>query len=316
MSDIPCFSANQYASICESLPDPTFILTESGRYAAIFGGKDKRYYHDGSFLLGKRLEEVLVPSKTQWFLQQIHTALSNGQMLVVEYELGAHDILGLSPEGPAEPIWFEGRITALHEQYAGERAVVWVASNITVTKQLQRQLQQQALSDELTGVHNRRFFLQALSRAYAQFREAGVPASLVYFDVDGFKAINDCFGHSIGDQALRDLSAAVERLAGPQDLFCRLGGDEFAMLCAGRGMNDTTALAHQLLHRGREVLKAYATADSTPALSLGMAHFQPGDADMCEVMLRADQALYTSKNQGGHRLNRMEGAAHFHRNPE
>ncbi len=99
MPETTLFSASQYESICNSLPDPTFILTASGRYAAILGGKDKRYYHDGSSLVGKYLSDVLSTAKTQWFLQQIHCALTSQQMLVVEYELSAHDVLGLPTEG-------------------------------------------------------------------------------------------------------------------------------------------------------------------------------------------------------------------------
>ena len=191
MSDSTLFSASQYESICNSLPDPAFILTQSGRYAAILGGKDKRYYHDGTSLLNKYLAEVLVAEKTQYFLQQIHTALATQQMLVVEYELSVHDVLGVPIEGPAEPIWFEGRITPLEHRYGGEAAVLWVASNITANKKMQIQLQQQAFSDELTGLHNRRFFMRALDGAYSAFKQYGQPACLLSIDVDKFKSIND-----------------------------------------------------------------------------------------------------------------------------
>ncbi len=164
------FTAFQYQAICDSLPDPTFILTESGRYVAVLGGKDKRYYHDGSSLVGRRIADVLAPAKTAWFEQQIQRALTGQQMLVVEYELSAHDVLGLPTEGPEERIWFEGRISALEQLYDGEKAVLWVASNITASKELQQQLQLHALSDELTGLHNRRRFMQALDAAYAGLR--------------------------------------------------------------------------------------------------------------------------------------------------
>ena len=303
MSDASSLTQSQYESICESLPDPTFILTESGRYAAILGGKDKRYYHDGSSLVGKRIGDVLTPAKTDWFLAQIRTALASQQMLIAEYELSGHDVLGIPVEGPVEPIWFEGRITALQQTYGGERAVVWVASNITGTKQLQRKLHQQAMSDELTGLHNRRYFIQALSHAYASFQQYGKPACLMYFDVDYFKAINDNLGHPAGDQALRDLSAAVQKAVSADDLFCRLGGDEFALLCQGRSMQEITALAQQLLLSGRQALAPYATVGPAPALSLGIAHFQASDVNVQDVMHRADQALYTSKVQGGHQMS-------------
>ena len=305
MPESTLFSANQYESICNSLPDPTFILTVSGRYAAILGGKDKRYYHDGSSLLGRYISEVLSPAKTQWFLQQIHHALASQQMLVVEYELSALDVLGLPTDGPIEPIWFEGRITALEQQYEGEAAVLWVASNITASKKLRQQLQKQALSDELTGLHNRRLFIQELERAYRSFVGCRAPACLVSVDVDNFKAINDGLGHPAGDQALRDLAQALQSVASEQDVVCRIGGDEFVILCKERTVAGVTALAQRLLERGSEALKRYATPESTPGLSVGIAHFSGEDDSTEGIMRRVDQALYTSKAQGGQQLSTL-----------
>jgi hypothetical protein len=77
MSDTTFFTASQYESLCNGLPDPTFILTESGRYAAVLGGKDQRYYHDATALVGQFIADVLAPAKAQWFLQQIREALSS-----------------------------------------------------------------------------------------------------------------------------------------------------------------------------------------------------------------------------------------------
>lgn len=306
MSDATLFTASQYETICESLPDPAFILTQSGRYAAILGGKDKRYYHDGSSLVGKYIAQVLAPAKTQWFLQQIQAALASQQMLVVEYELSGKDVLGLPDEGPEHAIWFEGRVSALAHTYGGEPAVLWVASNITASKQLQQLLQQQALSDELTGLHNRRRFMQALSKAYAAFQQDGRSACLLSFDVDGFKAINDALGHPAGDQALRDLAHAAQQIAAAPDLVCRVGGDEFVILSLDRSVAETMRFAQQLLHCGRQALQPYATADSVPTLSIGIAHFTVHDSSMEDIMRRVDQALYISKTQGGHQVSAAE----------
>ncbi len=119
------FGPEALQSILAALPDPGFILTESGRYAALYGGTDSRYYHDGSGLVGKRMHEVLQPAKADWFLQQIQAALAQGKMRVVEYELGNRDVLGLPDAGPVEPIWFEGRISPLDLRVEGEAAVLW-----------------------------------------------------------------------------------------------------------------------------------------------------------------------------------------------
>lgn len=303
MSDSLPFTITQYAAICDSLPDPTFILTESGRYAAVLGGKDNRYYHDGSSLVGKYLKEVLAPAKAQWFLEQIQQTIRSQHMLVLEYELSGHDVLGLPTDGPVEPIWFEGRIMPLQHIYAGERAVVWVASNITQSKQMQRQLHQQAMSDELTGLHNRRHFILALDQAYTAFTQQGTPACVIYFDVDGFKSINDNLGHAAGDRALCDLAKLAQGLVGPEHEVCRLGGDEFVVLCQEVAMDTIMALAQKLLQSARSVLQAYASATSVPSLSLGISHFKETDTSMQDVLLRADQALYVSKTHGGHQVS-------------
>ena len=304
------FTLAHYQSICESLPDPAFILTETGRYAAILGGKDIRYYHDGSSLVGKQIADVLVPEKAQWFVDQIHEALRSQQMLVVEYELSAYDVLGIPKEGPEEAIWFEGRITALKELYSGERAVVWVASNITANKRLQQLLQQQAMSDELTGLPNRRRLMQVLDKAFAEFRAHGRSACLLSFDVDHFKSINDNLGHPAGDQALRDLARAAQELASASDWVCRLGGDEFAILAPGKSLQEVTVFAKNLLAAGRKALEPFATAGVHPALSLGIAHFDAQDTSMEDIIKRADQALYVSKTRGGHQMSLTEPSLH------
>lgn len=303
MSDVSLFSASQYEAVCASLPDPTFILTVSGRYAAIFGGKDKRYYHDGSFLLGKYLSEVLVPAKSQWFLAQIQQALSSQKMLVVEYELSARDVLGLPPDGPVEAIWFEGRITALPQLYGGEPAVVWVASNITASKQMQQLLHQQAMSDELTGLHNRRRLMQVLEQSYTDFCSDGQPTCVISFDVDHFKSINDGLGHLAGDQALRMLGAVAQRAAESGVWVCRLGGDEFAMVCLGYSVEKAQVLAQQVLQGARQALQAFATPGVMPSLSMGVTCFLPADQSVEDILRRVDQAMYASKTQGGHRVS-------------
>jgi hypothetical protein len=76
MTDLSLFSNEQIAALLAALPDPAFILTRSGRYAAIFGGTDSRYYHDGSSLIGKSLHDVLNPEKAGWFGEQIAVALT------------------------------------------------------------------------------------------------------------------------------------------------------------------------------------------------------------------------------------------------
>lgn len=131
---------DRHKAVLASFPDPVFVLSESGRYAEIYGGTDSRYYHDGSSLIGKRIQDVLQPDKAQWFLSEIARALAEPGMHIVEYGLSAKDVLGLNTVGPTEAIWFEGRVQALDFLIDDEPVVLWVASNITERIRAESQL--------------------------------------------------------------------------------------------------------------------------------------------------------------------------------
>lgn len=133
-------SYQQQMAVLTSFPDPVFLLAQDGLYVAIYGGTDSRYYHDGSGLIGKRISDVLLPEKAQWFLDEIAQALTKPGLHVVEYGLSARDIQGLDTPGPAEMIWFEGRVQKLDFLVDGQVVVLWVASNITHRIQVESQL--------------------------------------------------------------------------------------------------------------------------------------------------------------------------------
>ena len=75
-------NVEQMKSILDALPDPAFILSRTGKYVAVFGGRDKRYYHDGSGLVGLYLSDLIKPEKANWFLEQIDRALASRKLLV------------------------------------------------------------------------------------------------------------------------------------------------------------------------------------------------------------------------------------------
>lgn len=124
------FSLDQIVELLKSFPDPVFILSRHGKYLAVFGGKDPRFYHDGSILVGKSIQDVIVPAKAEWFLEQIDRVLASPGLHIVEYPLSGRDVKGLE-DGPEEMLWFEGRVSRLPFPVEGQEAVLWVASNIT-----------------------------------------------------------------------------------------------------------------------------------------------------------------------------------------
>ncbi|WP_432523881.1 putative bifunctional diguanylate cyclase/phosphodiesterase [Kineococcus sp. SYSU DK006] len=157
----------------------------------------------------------------------------------------------------------------------------------------------EARTDDLTGLPNRRAFSAALEAATA----GGLPAALVLADLDGFKEVNDRFGHETGDRLLRHVSQRFRAALPPGTFTARLGGDEFAILLTGGGCRDADAVARRLVEVAGE---AELDGVRTAGCSVGVA-VAPTGADGAagaplpgpELLRRADAAMYVAKGRGG-----------------
>lgn len=290
------FSRAQLSLILSALPDPAFILTRSGRYAALFGGSDHRYYHDGSNLVGQSVFDVLAHDKAHWFVREIEKALSSGALHIVEYSLSGSDVRGLEDVGPDHPIWFEGRVQALDFPVDEEDAVVWVASNITEKNAIEHQLRLQSETDPLTGIYNRRKLLDVLAVEFDLSAGSRTPTSLLMFDVDNFKAVNDARGHSVGDELLATIAAVCRRALRSGDVLARLGGDEFVVLMPGTTRLEGALIANNL--RQAISLELQNALDLCSTISGGLTEISRADTSIGDVLRRADDGLYQSKRNG------------------
>lgn len=302
MTDVSLFSTEQVFGILAALPDPAFIFTRSGRYAALFGGADNRYYHDGSSLVGKTIADVLSDERAEWFVQQIAIALEKTGLHVVEYPLSGHDVRGLSGEGPPEVLWFEGRVQALAYQVQGEDAVLWVASNITASKQLEKQLRSFSETDSLTGLPNRRKLMQMMNDHFELHMRYATPSAVLIFDIDRFKSINDQYGHLSGDQALQTTAEVCRAELRNTDLPARMGGDEFVVLMPHTTRELALPIAERLRKRIAEELLQLGTLGPGATISGGLSEMRASDHGFEDVLKRADVALYNAKRQGRNRI--------------
>lgn len=297
----PHFSLEQLTAVLAALPDPAFVLTKTGRYAAIFGGADARYYHDGSVLEGRSIADVLTEQKTRWFLDQIDLALRTRQLQVVEYGLASGDVKGLEAGGLESTLWFEGRVQALDFPVADEAAVLWVASNITQRHEMELQLKELSETDELTRLANRRQLMHSLESAWQAFRRHASPTSLLVLDIDRFKQINDELGHACGDEALRAVAAVCRQELRVNDLAARLGGDEFVLLMPHTSPPGAALIAERLRARLGLALAAFttsATSATAATVSIGLSEFLVTDDLATDALGRADRALYAAKRAG------------------
>ena len=164
------------------------------------------------------------------------------------------------------------------------------------------QLRQQALTDPLTGLYNRRFFCDALNRQYAEAKRDPTPISVIMLDIDHFKRVNDTWGHDAGDYVLLELGSAIRRFIRESDIAARYGGEEFAIL-----MPDTTlavaADRAELLRRDVKALRmAHGGHGVNVTISLGVAETGGTLEDPVIVMKAVDSAMYRAKANGRDRV--------------
>ena len=167
--------------------------------------------------------------------------------------------------------------------------------------ELLHQVQLQALTDPLTGLRNRRAFLDELASAQHEVTARGRPRGLLFLDLDRFKAVNDTHGHAAGDELLLQVADRLGTCLGARDLLARLGGDEFTVLLAApQGSRDLQDVAARILH----AMEAPVRLDSTSVLitpSIGATLLYPGGS-ASGALQAADAAMYAAKTGGGARV--------------
>ncbi|RTE67135.1 GGDEF domain-containing protein [Amphritea opalescens] len=289
--------------LLDQLPDPAFVMTRSGVYAAIFGGRDTRYYHDGRDLIGKRISDVLVPAKANWFLKEIAAVLNRRKMHVVEYELSNRDIMGLEDvDGPAETLWFEGRVSALSFQVNDEDAVLWVATNRTANHRLQEQLRELSMTDPLTQLPNRRQLNQLLTEYLDRTKRYGEVVTVLMWDIDRFKRVNDTFGHEKGDEVLVAMATLCRQHLRRTDWLIRLGGDEFVALMPYTGARQATLFYERFRTEVSHLVGSLNIEGLGVGITAGISLIHQDDETIHDVLKRADQALYQAKDLGRNQL--------------
>ncbi len=164
----------------------------------------------------------------------------------------------------------------------------------------QARLLEASFSDEVTGLYNRRFFTARLAEEVARFGRFGHPASVVLFDLDAFKSVNDQFGHAAGDETLRAVAELLRRHSRGINVICRYGGDEFAVLLVETPKDGAERYADRI----RRVLAAHPFAHGRQVTASFGVSALPDDLSPAGDLVRAaDDALYQAKRDGRNRVS-------------
>jgi diguanylate cyclase (GGDEF)-like protein len=163
------------------------------------------------------------------------------------------------------------------------------------------QLWHQARHDALTGLSNRVPFVERLAAMFAPSTPVAASCAVFVCDLDGFKAINDTYGHGVGDDVLHEVARRLERVVREGDTLCRYGGDEFLILCEGVTAAEVGDVAERIVAAVSDSVVVGGVTHRI-GVSVGVAMAHPGEvADADDLVRRADQAMYRAKTGGGHR---------------
>ncbi len=180
--------------------------------------------------------------------------------------------------------------------------ILVIIINILMVNFFQGKLEHMAITDELTGLANRRFFIWQAQKEMARASRSDQPLSLLMMDIDHFKEVNDTYGHEVGDQVLKKLSSLLQSTLREGDQSGRMGGEEFAVLLPQTVSESAREIAERIraLAEGLSIPTEQGTCSVT--VSVGVATRQKTTQDLEHLMRSADKAMYQAKSKGRNRV--------------
>ena len=278
-------SEEQYRSLVESTDDSIYVVDSDFRY--IFMNRKHRLrmgFSDDQYI-GRTYGEFHSLEETNVFIQRVGKVLRTGVPLQNEYRSrrdGRSFLQTLSPiNGP------DG--TAV--------AVSVVSKNITELKQLEDRLLSLSLTDELTGLYNRRGFFTLADQQLRLANRLKTGIFLLYADLDGLKHINDTYGHKEGDNALVETAAMLKKNYRESDITARIGGDEFVVVPVGTSKDHVEVITERFIR----ILSAHNAQEDRKyelSISIGLGYYDPAEpVSLDELLMQADRMMYEEKRR-------------------
>lgn len=277
----------RFRTLAETTFDPLVTVADDRR-VTLFNAAAERVFGVGLEQVRNRPVEQLFDRDS---IAQLDDALARS--VVGGGAGGAFELNARRRDGRVFPV--EVSIAAWTD--AGRTAHTLIIRDITERRALVDALRDMSLKDELTGLHNRRGFLTLAAEHRKRALRRREPISLLYLDLDGFKAVNDTLGHDTGDRVLQRMARALRSAVRDTDVVARLGGDEFVALLvdADAAVAGTTV---QRLESALDHVQSDVPAGERVGYSLGQVVFEGGDTrSLADLMAEADERMYAAKRQ-------------------
>ncbi len=194
------------------------------------------------------------------------------------------------------PFW--ANLSASLINFEGQLAIFAAIMDVSQRKELELQLEALAMTDELTGLYNRRSFMQHLDEEFSRARRYHTPCALLMLDLDCFKQVNDSYGHAAGDRVLQHVAAILHTSLRSNGLAGRLGGEEFGILLPNSTLEQARQTAEHLCEQIAAEPIAIGSISISITVSIGVATYMVQLAGSEALLRNADQALYQAKAEG------------------
>ena len=237
--------------------------------------------------------EMIYPDDKMMVENLIQQILAGSEVPPVEHRIIRRDGTVVWIRNTMVPYHDEkGLMTGLMTRYNG------LIEDITERKLAEEELKRLATTDKLTGAYNRTKFKEIMGREIERVKRYNQPLSIMIFDIDHFKDVNDRYGHSAGDYVLKTIADIVRENIRKIDYFVRWGGEEFMIISSETNLNEAYVLAERI----RETIESYIFEDNGKVtISLGVTEFKENDTED-SLTKRADNAMYEAKKKGRNRV--------------
>ncbi|MCD8509913.1 MAG: diguanylate cyclase [Bacillus sp. (in: Bacteria)] len=278
-----------YRMLVDRSPDPTIIYQDGVFHYVNYAFARLMKAANRDVLVGKQLEDFIPTTQQEIFYQKSKEVLQDSADSV------SMEGVIFTMEGTRREVEvFSTKTTFNHEP-----AIYAVLRDITEKKEIERKISKMAYFDFLTELPNRQLFKESLEEMMEGAEEKGKTFALLFLDGDNFKRINDMFGHTGGDEFLKEFAKRLKKSLRKEDLVARVGGDEFNILLPQVKTRDEIVPIIERLYEGMRKPWEYAGKRVTMTMSIGVAIFPEDGKSIKTLIHNADEALYSVKEQGG-----------------
>ena len=275
-------------------------LDASGHIMEVNAEWVKQFGYPREQVIGRFIGDFLAPGEEELFKERFADFLRDGAIRKMEYDFLHHD-------GSIVTVAVDGLVD--RDEQGRFKRTQCVLHNITARKQMEQELRYIAATDALTGLANRRHFLDQMRLALARHQRHDIPTALLMLDLDWFKQVNDRYGHAVGDEVLQHFAHITETGLRRIDLLGRLGGEEFAILLPDTEADGAFEFAERLRELAAQNPAHTQAGDIGVTVSIGVTPFTPHDMNTDVILARADLALYRAKANGRNRVEQEPASA-------